>query len=219
MILTTSPKTTATAERGLLEAPPETQEAKAAERPTSITAEGAPSGVVDIRELLEYQQSNLQRDIQEIAAFFGIEQSGADMARLTGVNTSSLSRALRGDVQASRLRPHIAVLAAFARASREALSAYLPQGASLNQEGMQAWLYSGSVRTLHGIMAPIEALAQHDLAREALAEMRRAEVGAPAEEDERERALRRRRVARRFPETRSVATGQRHGSAMLPDAS
>lgn len=111
-----------------------------------------------------------------IAAFFELEPDSAEMADLTGLSSSSLGRLRRGQVE--RPRPlssaHLSVLAAFVDEAGEFLGRMTGAGASAGEGSMRDWLHSGWVRTSRGRCRPIEALADKELAVEALNELRRA---------------------------------------------
>jgi len=114
--------------------------------------------------------------VRAIAAFFELEPDSAEMAQLTGLSSSSLGRLRRGQVE--RPRPvssaHLSVLAAFVDEAGDFLDRMTGARTSASNGSMRDWLHSGWVRTSRGRCRPIEALADRELAVEALNELRRA---------------------------------------------
>lgn len=115
-------------------------------------------------------------NIQAIAGFFELEPDSSEMARLTGLSSSSLGRLRRGDVERPRptARAHISVLAAFVDEAGDFLDRMTGNARPASKGSLHDWLYSGWVRTSHGRKRPIEALSDRELAVEALNELRRA---------------------------------------------
>lgn len=116
------------------------------------------------------------RNVRSVAAFFEIEPSSADMARLTGLSPSTLGRLSRGDVErpTAPATAHLSVLAAFVDEAGELLRRTVDATPSSGSGSMRDWLHGGWVRTSRGKRRPIEALADRLLAEEAIDEMRRA---------------------------------------------
>lgn len=116
------------------------------------------------------------KSVRSIAAFFELEPSSADMARLTGLSPSTLDRLSRGD--AERPTPpadaHLSVLAAFVDEAGELLRRTVEATSPSGSGSMRDWLHGGWVRTSRGKRRPIEALADRVQAVEALDELRRA---------------------------------------------
>jgi hypothetical protein len=114
--------------------------------------------------------------VRAIAAFFELEPDSAEMAELTGLSASSLGRLRRGQVERPRPQAsaHIAVLAAFADEAAEFLDRMTGGDTPASAGSMRDWLHSGWVRTSRGRCRPIEALADRELAVEALNELRQA---------------------------------------------
>lgn len=114
--------------------------------------------------------------VRAIAAFFELEPDGGEMEQLTGLSSSSLGRLRRG--QTERPHPpasaHLSVLAAFVDEAGDFLQRMTGAPTAAGAGSMRDWLHSGWVRTSRGRSRPIEALADHTLAVEALNELRRA---------------------------------------------
>lgn len=111
-----------------------------------------------------------------IASFLGLELDSTAIARLTGLSSSTLHRMSRGeDVplprEASR---HLLALSTFVDEAGDSLERMVGRPIAPGGAAMRNWLTHGWVRTSRGRMRPIEALANHELAIEALHELRQA---------------------------------------------
>jgi hypothetical protein len=120
-----------------------------------------------VGSLEPFMSGSLGTDLALIANTFGIGQTSATMARLTGVQAWTLSRARTGRVGADTAA-HIAVLAAFTFE----LEKYLAQKGRSSSTSMQRWLLSGKLRG--DDRPPIDALSDPKTALTALGEIRAA---------------------------------------------
>lgn len=121
-------------------------------------------------------ESNVVRDLDVIARFFGIKKTGNVMAALTGATSSSLWRAGQDSQASGRVAGRIAILAALALEMQKYLvemsmasKAEPPQGAD-----MYRWLMSGRMETPAGPRRPLEVLSDPEGVALALAEIRAA---------------------------------------------
>lgn len=114
--------------------------------------------------------------VRAISEFFELEPDSAEMVRLTGLSASSLGRLRRGQVERPRPQAsaHLSVLAAFVDEASDFLDRMTGGHTPASGGSMRDWLHSGWVRTSQGRCRPIEALADRELAVDALNEMRRA---------------------------------------------
>ena len=113
-----------------------------------------------------------REDLQAISSFFEIAPTGKEMVRITGASPSILGRIVQGE-ESDKYRPHMARVAAFCRELQEALANMTGSDAA-QDESMRGWLYAGKVQTTHyGVQTPWDALANSEMAQEALHELRR----------------------------------------------
>lgn len=111
-------------------------------------------------------------DLELIAATLGIEPTGNDMERITGMSAATLQRVRTGEVSRPRAWRHLSVLAAIAR---ELVA--LVEGATGRPEvdaaGSRRWLQAGSVRTFDGrTVTPIQAMENPTYAVDLLNQLR-----------------------------------------------
>ena len=117
----------------------------------------------------EFKGHTEVEDLKTFVDFLGLEPSGEQMTKLTGLQPSVLKDVFEGRTQESERRTHSAILGKFARTSSEAI-AELVGKLTLGEAGIK-WLENAQVRTSQGLMRPIEALSDSFLALEAEAQV------------------------------------------------
>jgi hypothetical protein len=123
-----------------------------------------------LKSLEPFRTTTLGDDLARLSRFFGIKPTSETMARLTGTNPSTLSRAARNRAGSVRSAEHIAVLAAFAIDLEKSLES----SGGTESESMKRWLLSGKMHTPDGPRIPIDVLCDRGMAVAALAEVRAA---------------------------------------------
>jgi hypothetical protein len=122
-----------------------------------------------------WRRSSIAADIRNIADFFGLPPTGQRMVELTGMSSSSLSRALNGQRVRWTGREHLAIVADFVTKARRDL-----YGKSTNDwtdddaEAMRRWLTEGAIVLSGRRQQPLRVLSDERLARRALTHLERA---------------------------------------------
>ncbi len=111
-------------------------------------------------------------DLQTILSYLGIQQSSTEAQRITGLSKSAISEVLSGKrPRDTHRRRHIAIVASVIHELSSARSA--STGSPERGKSAIGWLHAAAVHTSRGQVAPLEVLADTDLALEALDGLRR----------------------------------------------
>ena len=111
-----------------------------------------------------------------IAAFFELDPDGPEMARLTGLRSTTLRSIIRQPRKelAEQAHDHLDVLASFTDEAAGFLSRMTGWDYPAGSRSIRDWLTDGTMRTKRGRARPIEALSDPSGAVAALTDLRRA---------------------------------------------
>lgn len=102
-------------------------------------------------------------DIYAIIGYLGLTPTSEELARITGLTTGVILHVLSGSsTEQSPMRGHIAIVAAVI--DRLAEGRMAATGSNTRDTDPRAWVHTPSVETAEGLIAPIEILADADLA-------------------------------------------------------